>query len=387
MAGCKALGLVSRYITSPLWNLIENKDVHIFDMKVRFTQLHTCLQDASDNPQAFMTGELLPFGTATVIKKDCFLEELLKPYEHDATVEIILRIMLSALAKTCQHLFKDHLYGGRYYETDEHLYHKTISTPKHNKFAESVFEYTDHLMVTKPSISTIACEAYAMCSNNKSMQWLDGKTAQDIDRLLTEARRETRCVISKFRTRHKEIQTARYEAVQQKLAKEREARRRKLQEREKYTDDIVLYGLWQSPDEVNNMVQSFSSKKEKVKAMKAQLRFRQHVLNQTAAHAASFVFSKSIDEKRRELTPEELKDNLRTLVMDVSRQPSDGAQSMLVGHRIRHRFVPPVDVWYFAKVLSQVCICYRIFYFYILLCCRKFYFLCFTVHKDIRLFY
>ena len=109
------------------------------------------------------------------------------------------------------------------------------------------------------------------------------------------------------------------------------------------------------------MVQSFSSKKEKVKALKAQLRFRQHVLNQTAAHAASFVFSKSIDEKRRELTPEELKDNLRTLVMDVFRQPSDGAQSMLVGYRIRHRFVPSVDVWYFAKVLSQVCICYRIF--------------------------
>ena len=98
-------------------------------MKVRFTQLHTCLQDASDNPQAFMTGELLPFGTATVIKKDYFLEELLKPYEHDTTVEIIIRIMLSAFAKTCQHLFKDHLYGGRYYETDEHLYHKTISTP------------------------------------------------------------------------------------------------------------------------------------------------------------------------------------------------------------------------------------------------------------------
>lgn len=39
VAGVKALGLISRHLTGPLWSLLENKDLHILDMNEKYLQL------------------------------------------------------------------------------------------------------------------------------------------------------------------------------------------------------------------------------------------------------------------------------------------------------------------------------------------------------------
>ena len=39
VAGCKALGLICKVITTPLWNLIEDKSINIIDMNQRYLQL------------------------------------------------------------------------------------------------------------------------------------------------------------------------------------------------------------------------------------------------------------------------------------------------------------------------------------------------------------
>ena len=46
-------------------------------------------------------------------------EELLKPCADDDTVEIILKVVLPAIAKVCQHLFSDLLQGGKHANIDE----------------------------------------------------------------------------------------------------------------------------------------------------------------------------------------------------------------------------------------------------------------------------
>ena len=32
IASCKALGLISKFITTPLWTKLEDKEIHILDM-------------------------------------------------------------------------------------------------------------------------------------------------------------------------------------------------------------------------------------------------------------------------------------------------------------------------------------------------------------------
>ena len=101
-------------------------------------------------------------------------------------------------------LFVDHLPGGKHFSQDPSPYDKTLNTPKHNKLAESVFAFSDHLMRTKPSISVIACEAYVMSSFNRTMQWLDAKINKEVDTLLSQARNESKDVMRKFRERHRD---------------------------------------------------------------------------------------------------------------------------------------------------------------------------------------
>lgn len=70
VAGCKALGLVSKLISTPLWNAIEDKDVHVLDMSARYQQLVECLEKAAVDVPAFMSGDILPFGSRTPVRRD-----------------------------------------------------------------------------------------------------------------------------------------------------------------------------------------------------------------------------------------------------------------------------------------------------------------------------
>ena len=69
------------------------------------------LVEASESTDEFMKGEKLPFGETTKVHKGPIYKALLEPSEHDGLVEIILKVLLSALAKTARLQFKDHIEG------------------------------------------------------------------------------------------------------------------------------------------------------------------------------------------------------------------------------------------------------------------------------------
>ena len=140
VAGCKALGLISKLVSTPLWTLIEDKSIHILDMSAKYQQLVTSLKHAALYVTDFMEGNILPFDH-TPVNDDCFLDALLAPFEYDHLVQTHLEVLLPALAKLSEKLYKDHLDGGKYsnVERDSDLYAKTMGTPKHNKFSECIW--------------------------------------------------------------------------------------------------------------------------------------------------------------------------------------------------------------------------------------------------------
>ncbi|XP_053405011.1 uncharacterized protein LOC128558821 [Mercenaria mercenaria] len=133
MAGCKALGLISRLVTGPLWCLLEDRSIHVLDMNKHYLELCTCLSDA--NIEHFMNGSLNIFGDVTMVKRDSILVSLIEPWEHDPLVEVHLQIILPALADLCKKLFSDHLPGGKWQNVTEQTRVKSTSTQKHNKFS------------------------------------------------------------------------------------------------------------------------------------------------------------------------------------------------------------------------------------------------------------
>ena len=115
------------------------------------------------------------------------------------------------------------------------------------------------------------------------------------------------------------------------LAKEQAlfaSQQRKLRQREKLTQDIIEYGLWQISDDISRGLSQLRSNSAKVKAIKAQLDFRKLVLEQTHPEKDVFFLTKI----RRKLSVDELVTNLCKLVSRHSHSPKTSMQWNIVSH-------------------------------------------------------
>ena len=59
LAGCKALGLVNKFITGPLWRVLESRNITILEMNERFQNLLTSLDSWSLDASSILSGEAL----------------------------------------------------------------------------------------------------------------------------------------------------------------------------------------------------------------------------------------------------------------------------------------------------------------------------------------
>lgn len=99
MTGTKFLTYISKFITSPLWRLIESPN-HILDINENFNTLVTFLENAAAKPVvtlAFMTGNTTPFDTV-VQPDDLILSKLLEKSDQiDAIVLPLLQNLFTAI--------------------------------------------------------------------------------------------------------------------------------------------------------------------------------------------------------------------------------------------------------------------------------------------------
>ena len=111
-------------------------------------------------------------------------------------------------------------------------------------------------------------------------------------------------------------------------------------------------------------VEQLQSKTDKMKGLKAQMRFREKVLQQKASDRDHYLFSKSIassdnGKKRRiECSVDELVAKVKMLVEEsftLPNVPNEGT-TLLLGKLVKHKFQEKKGrhKWYDGKVLSQV---------------------------------
>nr|XP_054765133.1 uncharacterized protein LOC129271907 [Lytechinus pictus] len=342
IAGCRALGLLDKLVTRPLWRVIEDKDIHILQMNRYIQDLITYLDKAQENLDDFMTGQMFPFDDKSFVKIDAVYDCLIKPSEHDADVQVFLSVILPAMSVLLKKQYGEHLPGGVHFSPSPDMHDVTKSVAKHNKFAERVLAYVDHLLRSRPNSNHLSQEAMIMFALNKTGQWINMKEESDRQRLIKEARKDARKMKKVYQERREAIVQKRNDLLKEKLRKEEERKEKQVREKELMTQDIIFYGLWQSRDQVEQSMLSIKSKSERLDALKAQLRFRQHILSQEASPVL-YRFSESTAEtsKRRNLTCEELKENLISLITKastLSTEKNDKASQFLVGKRVKHYF-------------------------------------------------
>ena len=125
--------------------------------------------------------------------------------------------------------------------------------------------------------------------------------------------------------------------------------------KEKYTSEMITFGLWQSTEQVSQRLDMLKSEGERKEALKAQLNFRKHVLQQPVSDKKLYQFSSKADGI---YSPEKLAHNLCVILNEVD---YDGQQedvhtgSYLVGNQILHKFMDDGrERIYRGRVISQV---------------------------------
>lgn len=361
LAGCKALGLVSELITIPLWAQIERTDTNIIDIGAVYREVVNYLEKLDTHN--FMKGNaVMSFVDQNKLWSSVYMKNLVTEYPYDDKVEVVLQIMLPALYSVTKRLFKDHLEGEIWANPAEEILDKTVATPNHNKFSETVFGVLDRILREKPNISLIAAESYILFCHNKTLRWLESKTDKEKRELLSNARNNVKKMRKKFVERKNEIEEQRRARLNAARQKSEAIQKQRMKRKEVMTNDILIWGLWQSEQEVDSAIERLTTMKDKRVALSAQLRFRRNVLQQKVKLKDNTVYalSRTVNGKSVMLPIEEMIQHVKGLVRDAfinERQLSntDSTVPLIVGQNIRHcQLVNEERVWFNGKIISQV---------------------------------
>ena len=353
-AGCKALGLINKFITGPLWRILESNK-SIVEMNAVYTDIRDRFKEWGDDATSLLEGksELLE---EYVKCADPVLQMLIsEESEIDDNVLMFLEIIMKSFFLLTDRMLVDHLPGGIYDQPSYTFMHVTQSVPKTNKVSERDFALLDRFLKEKPNASTVAIESLILFSQNKTREWLGKKTNAERARLFQAARKLTPKFRKKYKERKQEIQQYRASIIQARR-KAKEAKSKKDEAiRHELTEEMIMNGFWQTEAEIDKELQRTKSITQKKKKLKNQIKFRKLVLLQEY-HQDKTIFQFSI--KGKQLSVLELKQNLSKLVNaseDITDDPTqplshnsdqnDGEDpyirdpSQLVGKVVYHTFL------------------------------------------------
>lgn len=362
MSGCRALGLIDKIVTGPLWRKIVESSMSALKMGSVYCEMKQKFDSWSNDACALIEGSAV-FIEGANFHVDEVWTALVESNSNDAMTQELLQLLFSAFSVTTQRLLLDHLPGGKYHNvTDKEIIEETASVPTTNVSPERDFAVLDRLLREKPNATLVALEAMILFSHNKTSSWMEQLTCDERKRLLQAARTLAPTIREKFRARRQEIEARREEALAKKAETIARRQLKEVQQKEKLTKGIETLGLWTSRDEIEDGLQAFVKQVKKREALKLQINFRHKVLGQTHTNKDVFKFS----HNRKQFSADQLKQNLFLLIgMDEENSTSSNDNNhtslleevmlrpeFLVGKKIRHRFqVGRKLVWYNGTVL------------------------------------
>ena len=347
LAGCKALGLINKLVTGPLWRTLES-DISILEINKVYTKLRDKFCEWSADSTEILEGANTLFDASCYKQNDpVFLSLLKDDNDVNENTLIILQIIFKAFHLLCEHMLVDHLPGG-IHDNDTVAYREeTRSVPKTNTISERDFALLDRFIRERPNSTTIAIESLVLFSNNKTRKWLEMKSQSEKAKLFQAARKLGPKFKRKYKKRKEEIEKHRRKIIEERDRERRNKEKKDEKRRKDLVDEILMIGLWQSADEVEKELRKVKSVSQKKKRLKTQINFRRYVLLQEHSDKSLFKFSR----KGKSYTVSELQSNLCELQNNDdpeqelpttsinSNDPILNNPALLVGKQVEHRFL------------------------------------------------
>ena len=276
VCGVRALGIIDKCVTVPLWRAIESEK-HVGGMNVRFERLNECLHKWAKDASGLMKGEECLYEDISV-NKDWVYESLMKECEHDCMTRQVLELLLASFYSKTRKLLEDQLSGGENADMSDERIHETASVPTTNVGCERDFGMFDYLMRERPNASTCAMEGVIMFRRNKTGSWLKSLGEEKMKEYVESARASVKEQVTEFRKRMIVVRSKRAERLREKQGVQERKDMRDRVKAENLTIDIGKYGgLWNSVKEVDEHLSMIDESERRV-AVEGQLKFRKYVL-------------------------------------------------------------------------------------------------------------
>lgn len=326
LSGCRALGIIGKLLTGPLWRFLVSSEPFTSVFKVYdevTSQMAAWAEDASD----LMDGSGRPFSGADVHTATPVFQALFTPSDADASTKQALELLCATFHSYMVRAWAPYLPGGHLATVSSA---STANLPKTNILSEHDFAQLDRFLREKPNSTTLAVESMIMLANNHTMGWLSTKTEQERATILQAARASVPYQRDLARQRKAAIQEYRRKKLKEQQEKKEKQQQRHAHLVQNVTQALARYGgLWVTTGqlEANMAVQQTATAKKE--AIKTQLRFRKHAMSQqNRGNAHLFAFSKA----GAQLSISAMEENLRVLITSVSpQQPAEDFPDELEG--------------------------------------------------------
>ena len=186
VASARALGLINKLVTTPLWSVLEQKG-HVHGLKERFERMYECFKMWAMNAEDVLYGRVSLFEDVSV-RKDEVYECLVKECELDGMTKQILEMLFASFACKLKSLVCDQLSGGVNEMMDDERMSETASVPRTNVDCERDFGMLDRMMRERPRAYTCAMEGMIMYRKNGTSDWLEKMDEVVLQNVIEKAR-------------------------------------------------------------------------------------------------------------------------------------------------------------------------------------------------------
>ena len=212
IADCRALGLIDKVVTGPLWRKLSESSISVLEMGSVYTEMKAMFDSWSGDSHALIEGSAT-LKEAGDVHTDEVWNALIESNATDVMTQELLHLFFAAFSAITQRLLLDHLPGGKYHVVaDTVMVQETASVPTTNVAPERDFAIMDRLMREKPNASHVALESMILYSHNKTSSWLEKQSHEEKEKLLHMAQTLAPTIRTKFKVRRREIE-AKHEKV------------------------------------------------------------------------------------------------------------------------------------------------------------------------------
>ncbi|KAL5022364.1 hypothetical protein ScPMuIL_001519 [Solemya velum] len=293
LAECRALGIVGKLITTPLFHILEDRSLHYFDKNTHWSHLYDSICLFSEDSTPLLKGTPvfnIPEETYQ-IHDEMFTSLFTENAISDPLTKDALQELCKSIAPMLKRQLADVLPGGGMNLPSQQFLLETQSAPKTNKISEADFSDLDRITKAAPQKSTVSKSGIILFTKNKTASFLRTISNQKRAKYMKIARN--------LAIRRAKQHTQRVHVLQQhRLSIQRERADAKIRKeerskeyKEKLETQMKKEGVWTNQDEITSAMRQQTLQGGK-RLVKNQILFHLHLLNSNISNKKSTKFQK-----------------------------------------------------------------------------------------------